>query len=164
MAGNPLEFYESGSSNSIALQLRQVVEAEGPISELVLFRRVARAWGLERTGTRIASRLRDLVPPSVGQTIEGKVTFYWPTSDGSGAWTGFRLANQDESSRRNIAEVAIEEVSNLVMHVLEVGGAAPRSDVAKSVCRLIGMARTTADAESRVNLSIELLCSQGTRR
>lgn len=161
MAGDPLEFYESGSSNSIALQLRQVVEAEGPISELVLFRRVARAWGLERTGTRIVSRLRELVPPSVGQTVEGKVTFYWPTSDGSGTWTGFRLANQDESSRRNIGEVAIEEVSNLVMHVLEVGGAAPRSDVAKSVCRLIGMARTTADAESRVNLSIELLCSQG---
>lgn len=161
MAGDPLQFYESSSSSSIALQLRQVIEAEGPISELVLFRRVARAWGLERTGTRIVSRLRDLVPPSVGQTVEDKVTFYWPTSDSSGNWTGFRLANQEESSRRNVAEVAIEEVSNLVMHVLEVGGAAPRSDVAKSVCRLIGMARTTADAESRVNLSIELLCSQG---
>lgn len=160
-AGDPVKFYEPIAARSLALQLQQVIDAEGPLPELVLFRRVARAWGLERTGSRIVERLKYLVPTSAGQTIEGEAIFYWPSSVDTAEWTGFRLANQDEASRRHIADVPIQEVSSLVLHVLEVGGAAPRQDVAKSVCRLIGMARTPADAEVRVSKSMDLLCAQG---
>lgn len=160
-ASDPLKFYESSASRSLAIQLQQVIDAEGPLPELVLFRRVARAWGLERTGSRIVERLQNLVSPIVGRTVDGDVTFYWPASITAANWTGFKLADQDETSRRHIADVAIEEVCNLVVYVLEVGGAAPRSEIAKSVCRLIGMARTTADAEARVSKSMDLLCTQG---
>jgi hypothetical protein len=101
------------------------------------------------------------VPTAAGRTVEGDVTFYWPSAIGSADWKGFRLSSQDEPSRRHVADVAIEEVGNLVFHVLDVGGGAPRSEVAKSVCRLIGMARTTADAEARVGKSMDTLCAQG---
>lgn len=160
-AGDPVKFYEPGASRSLTLQLQQTIDAEGPLPELVLFRRVARAWGLERTGSRIVERLKSLAPPTAGRTDEGGVTYYWPSSVNAATWTGFRLADQDETSRRHIVDVALEEVSNLVVHVLDVGGAAPRSEVAKSVCRLIGMARTTADAEARVSKSMDLLCAEG---
>ncbi|GCB06277.1 DUF3320 domain-containing protein [Ralstonia sp. SET104] len=160
-AGDPIKFYEPSSSRSLALQLLQVIDAEGPLPEQVLFRRVARAWGLERTGSRIVERLKNLVPRTAGRTVEDEVTYYWPSSVNVTDWNGFRLSNQEEASRRHIAEVAIEEVGNLVFHVLEVGGAAPRSDVAKAVCRLIGMARTTADSEARVGKSMDQLCAQG---
>lgn len=159
--GDPVKFYEPGASPSLTLQLQQTIDAEGPLPELVLFRRVARAWGLERTGSRIVERLKGLAPPSTGRVDEGGVTFYWPSSVNAATWTGFRIADQDETTRRHIVDVSLEEVSNLVLHVLDVGGAAPRSDVAKSVCRLIGMARTTADAEARASKAIDLLCNQG---
>lgn len=160
-AGDPVNFYSHSALPSLALQLQQTIDAEGPLPEMVLFRRVARAWGLERMGSRIVERLKSLVPPATSRTADGEVTFYWPASIDSTNWTGFRLADQNETSRRHVADVAIEEVGNLVLHVLEVGGAAPRSNVAKSVCRLIGMERTTADAESRIRKSIDLLCAQG---
>jgi very-short-patch-repair endonuclease len=159
--GDPIEFYEHRSSRALSAQLQQVIDEEGPLPELALFRRVARAWGLERTGSKIVERLKGLVPASAGRTVEGDVTFYWPASVQTGSWTGFRLAGPEATSKRHVSDVAIEEVANLVVHVLEVGGAAPRSDVAKSVCRLIGMARTTADAEARVVKAMDLLCSQG---
>lgn len=160
-AGDSVKFYEPSAARVLSLQLQQVIDAEGPLPELVLFRRVARAWGLERTGSRIVERLKNLVPTSAGRTVEGEVTFYWPSSVVSANWNGFRLSHQDEASRRHVTDVAIEEVGNLVLHVLEVGGVAPRSEVAKSVCRMVGMARTTADAEARVGKSMDTLCSQG---
>lgn len=160
-AGDPIKFYEPSSAHALALQLQQVVDAEGPLQELVLFRRVARAWGLERTGSRIVERLKNLAPSAIGRTLEGELTFYWPSSITAATWTGFRLAGPDEASRRHITDVALEEVGNLVLHVLETAGAAPRSDVAKSVCRLVGMARTTADAEARVNEAMDRLCTLG---
>jgi len=160
-AGDPVKFYEPSAARVLSLQLQQVIDAEGPLPELVLFRRVARAWGLERTGSRIVERLRKLVSDSAGRTVEDGVTFYWPSAVCLPDWRGFRLSTQDEASRRHVADVAIEEVGNLVLHVLDMGGSAPRSEVAKSVCRLIGMARTTADAEARVGKAIDTVCAQG---
>ena len=136
---------------------RQVIDAEGPLPELVLFRRVARAWGLERTGSRIVQRLRSLVPAYMSQTIEGETVFYWPADSIPNSWEAFRISNHDERSQRNVSEVCSQEIGNLVLHVLHHGGAAPRQDIARSVCRLLGMARTPADAESRVNVAVDKL-------
>jgi hypothetical protein len=151
--GNSNMFYEPSTGQALAEQIRQVVE--------VLYRRVARAWGLERTGSRIVERLRNLVPSDLGRTSEGGTTFYWPASVDRSSWKSFRLANNEESSRRRVDDVCIEELGNLVLHVLDVGGSAPRQDVSKSVCRLLGMARTPADAEARVQLSIDALLHLG---
>ncbi|OZB76251.1 MAG: DNA helicase [Thiomonas sp. 14-64-326] len=159
--GNSNMFYEPSTGQALAEQIRQVVEAEGPLPDLVLYRRVARAWGLERTGSRIVERLRNLVPSDLGRTSEGGTTFYWPASVDRSSWKSFRLANNEESSRRRVDDVCIEELGNLVLHVLDVGGSAPRQDVSKSVCRLLGMARTPADAEARVQLSIDALLHLG---
>jgi hypothetical protein len=160
-AGESGWFYELSAARSLTLQLQQVIDHEGPLPEPVLFRRVARAWGFERTGSRIVERLRNLLLDTSSRTIEDGVTYYWPSSVDVVNWSGFRLSNHDTASRRHITDVAIEEVGNLVLHVLEAGGAVPRSEAAKSVCRLIGMARTTVDAEARVERSIDILCAKG---
>ena len=138
-------------------QMATVIEGEGPISESVLFRKVARAWGLERTGSRIVERLRALAPQSASKTHEGSNTFYWPKSVEHGSLSYFRIADETAESKRHIDDLCVEEISALVMQVLHQTGSGPRQDVARSVCRLIGMARTTADAEARVLLAIESL-------
>lgn len=159
--GDPVTFYAPSTESVLSLQLQQVIDMEGPISEQVLFRRIARAWGLERTGSRIVERLKKLLPTSVGRTIEDDTTFYWPVSFDSTAWAGFRVSNHDELSRRHINDVGIEEINNLVLYVLQASGSAPRAEVGKSVCRLIGMARVTTEAEARVSQSIDQLCAKG---
>ena len=50
---NPDAFYEFRSNLTLTENVGLVVDGEGPISETLLFRKVARAWGLERTGSRI---------------------------------------------------------------------------------------------------------------
>jgi very-short-patch-repair endonuclease len=158
-AGDPVSFYLAQSSKRLADQLQLVVEAEGPMPEMVLFRRVARAWGLERTGTRIVERLRGLVPHPVARTTEAHETFYWPTGVEPTTWKGLRIADVTEGSKRHVAEVCIEEVKALVQYVLHDSADMSRADVARTVCRLLGMARTPAEAERRVLDAIELLAA-----
>ena len=162
ISGDPVLFYEPRAARTLAEHLKLVVEAEGPLPEAALFRRVARAWGLERTGSRITERLRGLVPPTVSRTTEPHETFYWPSSVDPKTWDTFRVADDSELSRRHVTDVCLEEVAALVRHVLRQAGGAPRQDVARSVCRLLGMARTPADAERRVGSAIDNLISSRT--
>lgn len=159
--GDPVQFYELSSSLRLTEHLRLAVDAEGPILDAVLFRRVARAWGLERTGSRIVERLAHRVPADIPRTVADGKTFYWPTGSDPRAWSDCRMADANEASRRHVDEVCVEEISTLVLHALKHAGASPRADVARSVCRMLGMARTPADAEARVGLAVNRLVALG---
>lgn len=153
-SGDPVAFYEASSNRRIEEQLRRVADEEGPLPEALLFKRVARAWGLGRTGTRIAERLRGLMPSDIRRTREGEITFYWPAGTDPKAWKMLRIAGEAEDSKRHVADVCAEEIAALVHHVLASAGGTPRSDLAKGVCKVVGMARTPADAEARVSAVI----------
>ena len=156
-ARGPETFYDNSAASTLTEQMSQVIEGEGPISEAVLFRRIARAWGLERTGSRIVERLKEFVPKSVHKTVEASATFYWPQSIEHWKLDGCRMADGSTDSKRLIADVCIEEIATLVLQVLFQAGGSPKQDVARAVCRMIGMGRTTADAEARAMLAIEKL-------
>ena len=93
--------------------------------------------------------------------MEGGKTFYWPTGMDPAAWADCRVADANEASRRHVDEVCMEEISALVVHVLNHAGASPRTDAARAVCRMLGMARTPADAEARVGLAVDRLVGLG---
>ncbi|QVQ24415.1 DUF3320 domain-containing protein [Achromobacter deleyi] len=162
--GDSEAFYSRSNNDQLVEQLRLVIETEGPVAETLLHRKVARAWGLERTGVRIVERLRTLTPVDVGQSQEGDATFYWPAGANPEEWKGFRGAGDDEATRRRVDDVCIEELANGVLHVLAMAGNAPKADVVKSVCRMLGMARTLADAEVRIGLAVAGLAERGKLR
>ena len=151
---SPDAFYEFRTSALLTEQMAKVIEGEGPVSEAVLFKKVARAWGLERTGSRIAERLKALAPASSNKTYEDSNTFYWPKSVPHASLSHFRIANDTPASKRHIDEVCLEEISALVLQVLRQAGSAPKQNLARSVCRLVGMSSATAPAVARVVLAI----------
>ncbi|MDB5744780.1 MAG: hypothetical protein JWR68_3095 [Polaromonas sp.] len=157
-AGDPLRFHDAGASAGLVEHLVQVIEAEGPLTDANLFRKVARAWGLERTSARVVERLRALVPDSLPRTLEDEAIFYWPAQADPASWERLRIARAgDEASRRRIDEVCMEEICALAHHVLSQAGASTRQDVARSVCRLLGMTRIPADAQARTDAAIDRL-------
>lgn len=160
-SGDPEAFYQPASSRILSAQILQVANGEGPISEAVLFRKVARAWGLERTGTRITERLRALTPREVRVTKTGGDRFYWPATVNPDDWTSFRGSDGSDSSRRHIEELAVQEIANVAAFLLDQGGSTSSADLAKSICRVIGMARTPADAQERAVLGVNHLIQIG---
>jgi hypothetical protein len=159
--GDPEAFYQPASAKILSAQILDATIREGPISEEVLFRKLARAWGLERTGARITKRLRELAPPEMKVTNAGGVRFYWPPTVNPDEWTGFRGSDGSEPSRRHVEEVAVQEIANLAAFLLDQGGSTSTDDLAKSICRTIGMARTPADAQNRALLGITHLVQSG---
>ena len=148
--GEPRMFYEESSRHVLRDQILTVVNREGPVADFVVFRRVARAWGLSRTGNRIEDRLRSLVPSIIRKTREGEDAFYWPQDTVPEEWAGYRVVDDTEESRRPLSEIALEEIGNLAIFLLSQHGSTSVSELARSVCRLWYIARTTTEAEARV--------------
>ncbi|MDE1925795.1 MAG: DUF3320 domain-containing protein [Burkholderiales bacterium] len=159
--GDPVQFYEHRAAATLRQHLALAVEAEGPVPEMVLFRRVARAWGLERTGSRIVERLRNLIPRELQQTSEAGGTFYWPKDAQPATWAAYRVCDHSETSHRRTDDVCLEELAGLALHVLKNAGASPRPDIARAVSRLLGMAKTSAESEARISAAVDRLVAVG---
>ena len=157
----PAGFYDWANGTRVAAQLRTVLEAEGPVLEELLFNRVARAWSLERTGSRIRERLRHLLPVDMTTTQEDDRTFCWPPGMMPDQWTDFRVAGPGTDSRRVIGEVCIQEISLIVLEILSSSGATSRSELPRPVCRVIGMSRLGADADRLVDAAVDRLQKLG---
>jgi hypothetical protein len=98
-----------------------------------------------------------LVPSDIPRTEEDEHTFYWPTGVDPTTYRTFRVADETDDSKRHVADVAVEEIAALIRHVLESAGSTSRPDLARSVCRVVGMVRTPAEAERRVSVVIDRL-------
>ncbi|WP_442881588.1 DUF3320 domain-containing protein [Comamonas sp.] len=159
--GHPGGFYDPGADEMLKAQLTLVIEGEGPIAESVLFRRVARAWGLERTGARIVERLRGLAPQGAVVVADATESFYWPAGTDLAAWRVVREVGAAEDSRRNVQQVALEEIAVMAGWHLASLGSCPRVELVRLVCRSFGMARATAEAELRVIKALETMLDDG---
>ncbi|TWI67730.1 AAA domain-containing protein [Pseudoduganella lurida] len=146
---DPERFHDSASADTLRHQLGRIVQEEGPVAQSVAFRRITRAWGLARSGARIEKHLAALLP--VATTADG---FLWPAHLDPATWTGHRLPGPEAESKRAIDEVPLEELGNLAVYVLGQLGSTTQSGVARAVCRLLGIARTTAEAEARIGRAL----------
>jgi very-short-patch-repair endonuclease len=152
--GNADLFYERGSMPTLASQLLKVIEAEGPVSQAVVFKRISRAWGLSRVGNRIEAYLNALVPTQIARTTDNGVTFYWPEQANPHIWEGVRVPGGDPETRRSIDEISLEELGNAAVYILSQQGGTSQDGLAKAVCRLLGVARTTAEAGARISQAL----------
>ena len=151
--GDPELFFERASIPLIRAQLVNAIRNEGPVLQPVLFKRLARAWGLARLGKRIEEHLSRLVPrPPVTGLDAGSV--YWPEDVDPSTWEGFRVPDEDPESRRAIDDISLEELGNAAAWALSQQGAMTVEGLARLVCRVFGISRTTADAQARIILAL----------
>lgn len=159
--GPAQDFYLPPTNRDILQAAREVVRLEGPVSEKILHQKIARAWGLQRTGTRIVERIRLIVDGKFETTREDGEAFLWPEGSIPTQWTEFRVADSNEESKRHVQDVAIQEIANIASHLLLQYGSTSVAELSRGVCRLLGMARTPADAEARVESVLHGLARQG---
>lgn len=156
------DFYDWQSGDMIAKQLAAVIETEGPIAQGVLFEKVARAWGLKRTGGRIVERIEGMLPVDVVRSVESAGTFYWPRGTDLANWDAPRTAIEgDTTTNRSIDEVALEELAALARRVLSMLGASSEAAVARQMCRALGLQKTSATATARIAEALEVLAASG---
>ncbi|TAN48701.1 MAG: DUF3320 domain-containing protein, partial [Methylococcaceae bacterium] len=147
---DPAAFYAVAYDPVLERMIAHVIEIEGPVLDAVLARRIARAHGWQRTGSRIQERVDTLAGQVYRTTQEDVGTFYWPAERGPEAPLVFRRA-QDESAR-TVDEICMAELTALVRVVLADGKSG--EDAMVAMARELGLRRFGAASRGRVERAV----------
>lgn len=118
---NPDQFFEPGYTITLEQMIDLVVTEEGPVLDTALARRIARAHGWVRTGSRIRERVDQIARARFRLHEEEQIgVFYWPAHLESDAKVVFRRPGEDDSTRA-LADICLQELRALVNEMLERG-------------------------------------------
>ena len=142
-------FFADDYSRELRQMAMAVVQTESPVRDDVVARRVARAHGFARTGTRIKDRVLSLLP-EVTTTKEDTGCFLWATAKPAETLPFRYPAREDE--RRSLGEIPMPELLGLVQSRPEL---AAEQDPAIAFAREIGLGRLAKSARARLEAAIE---------
>ncbi len=136
----------------------EIVDAEGPISERLLARRVGEAWSLKRAPTGLATHAPNLlVRMSVDARPIVRDGFFWPRGLDPKTWRTYRVPTANEpETRRELEDVAVEEIANAAEDMRSRYGEMSREDLARAVAKRFGFRGLTPKVAARVDLGVTL--------
>jgi hypothetical protein len=144
-AVNADAFFDSAYDTVLRTMIAHVVEVEGPVLDTVLARRIARAHGWQRTGSRIQERVEALAVKVHRSTTEDVGTFYWATARGPELPIAFRRAAEDVA--RSVDEICMPELVDLARQVAAKGAGV--EDAIVVMARELGLQRLRAASRGR---------------
>lgn len=105
-------FYDDAYSAALKAMITDVIDVEGPIFEDVLVDRIARAHGMQRSGSQIRRRVHSLLPAGVSKIAEGERTVLWPLGKDPSAIRTFR---KDDTGVRGHEDVPLMELAAIAV-------------------------------------------------
>lgn len=145
---DPNRFYEASYSRTLGAMVEAILEAEAPVRDDILAKRIARAHGWLRTGTSIRSHIERHLR-AVDASTEPDGRFLW--RDGQRGGPVAYRHHATEEDRRPVAEIALEELAALVR---ENGDIVSADDPAIDFARRIGLSRLAAASRERLEAAI----------
>jgi len=146
---SPEQFHEDAYDAVLKPMIEWVVQHEGPVLDALLARRIARAHGFQRTGSRIQERVEQIARQHFGTTEEAGGTFYWPAGMTPGAEVAFRWS-ADEDSARGVEEICEQELLSLALWVMSTGKSG--EDALIAMAREIGLMKLRAASRGRLEV------------
>lgn len=148
---DPDAFFDRAYDERLQAMVAFVVAEEGPILDLALARRISRAHGWQRTGSRIQERVEEVARRLFKITEEDVGTFYWPERLPPGSAVTFRPPGPD--AQRSMDEVCIEELMALAESV--VSAAATDDENLVFMARELGISRLRASSRGRLEEALK---------
>jgi len=148
---DPDAFFDKSYDERLLAMVSYIVAQEGPILDLALARRISRAHGWQRTGSRIQERVEGVARKAFKTTEEDVGTFYWPTNLPPGTEVPFRPAGAD--TQRSMDEVCMEELVVLARAAVEPTATDDENLVA--MARELGLARLRAASRGRLEEALK---------
>lgn len=144
----PEAFHDATYDPVLTRMIAHVVETEGPVLDVVLSRRIARAHGFQKTGSRIRERLETLAAQMHRSSVEDVGTFYW--SNDHEKSISFRRPTED--SARKVDEICLPELVALAREILCSGKAGEAVIVA--MARELGLQSLRAVTRGRIEKAV----------
>ncbi len=151
----PERFYDFRYRQTIRDMIAAVMNAEAPVREDVVAKRIARAHGWLRTGSRIAAQIsKNVRDVEITEAAAGR--FLWK-KDTTAESIEYRHAATEED-RRPVSDIAIAELVGFVKANPDI---LDETDPALSFARLIGLERLAATSRIRLEEAIRLAALPG---
>ncbi|GAB2490516.1 DUF3320 domain-containing protein [Comamonas humi] len=144
---DPDRFLDSDYNDILSAMIAHVIAHEGPVLDALLARRIARAHGWLRTGTRIRERVFQLARAHYRTTDEEIGTFYWPEHLDPAAEPLFR-GPADEDSVRATDEICLAELASLARAVIAQG--IQGEGVYQAMARKLGLQQLRTASRARL--------------
>ena len=154
--GNRDAFLLPSESQAIREKIRLIVEQEGPVSEVVIRKRICEAYGFDRAGNRIQERMQMLQQGCGNQGKENERQFLWPSALDINSWRGLR-----QSGGRDVADIHVLELANLARAALEELVVADEATIIKQMGSLLGIQRVAAPTQARLKKGLDILAGKG---
>lgn len=142
----PDAFFDRAYDERLKAMVAFVVAHEGPVLDLVMARRISRAHGWQRTGSRIQERVEEVARQSFKTTEEAVGAFYWPCEMEPGSEVAFRSAGPD--AQRSMDEICMQELVALASAVVDANATDDENLVA--MARELGLLRLRAASRGRL--------------
>ncbi|MBX7246784.1 MAG: DUF3320 domain-containing protein [Candidatus Sumerlaeaceae bacterium] len=146
-------FFEATYDTILVSMIAHVVEVEGPVLDGVLARRIARAHGWQRTGSRIRERVEGLAAKHFKTTEEDVGTFYWPVGLSPDRPIAYRRPATE--SVRAVDEICMAELGALAKKVIAAGSTG-ESAIA-TMAREVGLHQIRTASRSRLEKAMQIV-------
>jgi very-short-patch-repair endonuclease len=146
-------FFDAAYDPTLARMIAHVVEIEGPVLDGVLARRIARAHGWQRTGSRIRERVEALAVRQFKTTQEDVGAFYWPAGQIPDGPIAFRRPAEDAA--RAVDEICMAELGALAQKVMSDGSMG--ESVITAMAREVGLHQIRAASRGRLEKVMQMV-------
>ena len=135
--------------------IRQVLSQEAPISLSLLVKRVLQNCGISRSGSRIQSRVDEILwRIKAKYTIQGDTHIYWNSGQDPAAYLQFRV-NGAGDNKRDIRDVPVEEITNAVCMVLFDQVSMSHEDLIRETASMLGYARLGSNVVAALEQGVQ---------
>ena len=143
------------SQSEMAAIAAFVVKAEGPIHPEEVARRIREAFGLERTGTRILSKISQALRAAENRGEIVSEEGFWSGRERTHALPRHR--REAALSLRRADRIAPHEYRLAILKIVAAAVGIDRRDLIAETARLIGFDRTGTDLQAAIDRQIKVL-------
>jgi very-short-patch-repair endonuclease len=140
---DPTQFYDDAYSTSLAEMIRTVVNTEGPVHELLLLQRIARAHSFKRAGTKMLDRVNDLASAHCDFGEESTGRFWWPEGVSESDKERYARVNNRSEETAKPDWICDTELKNIIR-------SRGLDNDPSGLCRVLGIQRLTANVKERL--------------
>ncbi|MCW2955271.1 MAG: superfamily and helicase protein [Thermoleophilia bacterium] len=154
-----IEIHEPSARPQLQRLIRQVVEAEGPVTDRLVLDRIRRAWGLKRAGGRVQDAFEQALRQLLARGLVER--------DGDALVAPrtqlelVRIPGDDEATRRGAEDVPLVELARAVVEGARRIGPVAVDDLTMQVAKAFGWTRRGGAIQERLDAAVALARETG---
>ncbi len=149
-------FYAPETKETLREQFCQIIQTEAPIYEKVLRKRLASAWGFNRTGNEILRILKLALPGHLQRTKVGEDYVFWAETQNPAHYQDYRIPGPD-GYKRAIDEIPPEELANAMREVHLDFHSCTQDVLYRETLKRLGFASVTEKARKYLDIAFAAL-------